>query len=100
MVLDVTAKTFDGKEIFKDSRIYMPQATNSRDEKMVFGAHRKAGYIRDTSLQPFMPKTETFQFKVPEGVRSIDVVVELTYHLVPGNIFPIHKVKRQVAMYR
>jgi hypothetical protein len=30
----------------------------------------------------------------------IDVVVELTYHLVPGNIIPIHKVTRQVAMYR
>jgi hypothetical protein len=100
VVLDVTAKTFDGKEIFKDSRIYMPQATNYRDEKMVFGAHRKAGYIRDTSLQPFRPKKETFQFQVPQRVRTIDVVVDLTYHLVPGNIFPIHKVKRRVVMYK
>lgn len=100
MVLGVTAKTYDGKEIFKDSRIYMPQATTYRDEKMIYGAHNKAGYICDTSIPPFKPKRETFQFKVPKGVRTVDVVVELTYHLVPGNIFPIHKVIRRVPMYK
>lgn len=96
----MTAKTFDGKVIFKDSRIYMPQATTYRDEKMVFGAHNKAGYIRDTSLQPFTPRMETFQFRVPRGVRTLDLVVNLSYHLVPGNTFPIHKVTRRVVMYR
>ena len=46
LVLDVTAKTKDGKEIFKDSKIYMTQATNSRGDAMVYGAHFKMGYTR------------------------------------------------------
>jgi hypothetical protein len=98
VVLDVTAKTVDGHELFKDSKIYMPQATTYCDEKMVYGAHRKAGYIRDTSLQPFIAKQETFDIKLPADVREVDVIVDLTYQLVPGNIFPIHKVTRRVTM--
>ena len=78
----------------------MPQATTYCDEKVVYGAHRKAGYIRDTSLQPFKPKEETFDIRLPQGVRSVDVFVELTYQLVPGKIYPIHKVKRQVTLDR
>jgi len=100
VVLDVTARTLDGKEIFKNSRIYMPQATTYRDEKMVYGAHRKAGYKPDTSIQPFQPKKETFEILLPTGVRTVDVIVELTYHLVPDNILPIHKVSRQVTLDR
>jgi hypothetical protein len=67
VVLDVTAKSPEGTVIFKDSKIYMPQATTYCDEKMVYGAHRKAGYIRDTSLQPFKSTEETFDIKIPEG---------------------------------
>jgi hypothetical protein len=96
--MDVTAKNTKGKEIFKESKIYMPQATTYCDEKMVYGAHRKAGYIRDTSLQPFKPKEETFDIKLPVNLRAVDVVVELTYQLVPGNIIPIHKVTRRVTL--
>jgi hypothetical protein len=98
VVLDVTAKTSDGNELFKDSKIYMPQATTYCDEKMVYGAHRKAGYIRDTSLQPFSTKQETFDIKLPAAIREVDVIVDLTYQLVPGNIFPIHKVTRRVTL--
>lgn len=78
----------------------MPQATTYCDERMVYGAHRKAGYIRDTSLQPFKTTEETFDIKIPEGVRAVDVVVELTYHVVPGpqNIIPIHQVARRVSL--
>ena len=94
----MTAKNTKGKQIFKESKIYMPQATTYCDEKMVYGAHRKAGYIRDTSLQPLTPKEETFDIKLPKGLRTVDVVVELNYQLVPGNIIPIHKVKRRVTL--
>lgn len=100
MVLDVTATDPEGKRIFKGSKVYMPQATTYCDEKMVYGAHRKAGYIRDTSLQPFKPKEETFDIELPGTLRNVDVVVELTYQPVPGNIIPIHKVKRRVTLDR
>lgn len=95
----MTAKTKDGKEIFKDSKIYMTQATNSRGDAMVYGAHFKMGYERDTSLQPGKTKVETFEIKFPfEDVekepgkpkvreikaKEMEVTVELRYQLDPA----------------
>jgi len=62
----VTAKTTDGKEIFRTEKIYMPQSDMSRgDKRMVYGAHRKMGILRDTSLQPNLTKIETFDIVLP-----------------------------------
>ncbi|MBM4141219.1 MAG: hypothetical protein FJ242_07035 [Nitrospira sp.] len=95
----MTAKTTkDGKEIFRDSKIYMPQATNSRGDAMVYGPYQKLGFIRDTSLQPLQTKVETYEIRFPyediekvpgePKVREIkakemDVTVELRYQLDP-----------------
>ena len=93
MVLDVTAKTKDGKEIFNDSKIYMPQSPAfGRGDKMVYGPFRKSGMLRDTSLQPGKTKTESFDIKFPfedvekEGkktrevkAKEMDVTVKLWY---------------------
>lgn len=99
--MEVTAKTPDGKEIFRDERHYHTQATTCRDEKMVYGAHNKASYVRDTSLQPYSAKEETFEIKLPEGVRTVDVTVELNYELqIPDNKIPIHKVTKRVTLDR
>ncbi len=76
----------------------MPQATTYCDEKMVYGAHRKAGYIRDTSLQPLVPQKESFDIKIPKDIRTVDVIVDLEYEVVPSNIISIHKVIRQVTL--
>ena len=76
----------------------MPQATTYCDEKMVYGAHRKAGYIRDTSLQPRASKQESYDIKIPMDIRTVDVIVDLKYELVPGNIIPIHKITREVTL--
>lgn len=94
----MTAKTTkDGKEIFRDSKIYMPQATDSRGDAMVYG-FQKLGLIRDTSLQPFQTRVETFEIrfpyedieKVPGGpkirkikAKEMDITVELRYQLDP-----------------
>lgn len=95
----MTAKTKDGKEIFKDSKIYMPQATNSRGDAMIYGAHFKMGYTRDTSLQPLQTREEKFEIKFPfEDVekepgkpkvreikaKELDVTVELRYQADPA----------------
>ncbi|MBI4683719.1 MAG: hypothetical protein HY755_00790 [Nitrospirae bacterium] len=99
--MEVTAKTIDGKEIFRDERHYHTQATTCRDEKMAYGAQNKASYVRDTSLQPYAAKKETFEIKLPEGVRTVDVTVELNYELqVPENKVPIHKVTKRVTLDR
>jgi hypothetical protein len=99
--MEVTARSVDGKEIFKDERNYIAQATNCLNEKMVYGAQNKASYVRDTSLQPYESKDETFEIKLPEGVRTADVTVELTYEIqVPDNKVPIHKVTKRVTLDR
>jgi len=75
----VTAKTKDGKEIFKTQKIYMPQATNCRGDEMKYGAQFKMGLIRDTSLQPLQTKVEQFEItfhmkmwkKRPANQRSV-----------------------------
>jgi len=57
--------------------------------------------VRDTSLQPFETKSETFEVKLPEGVRAADVTVELSYEVqVPENKVPIHKETRRVTLDR
>ena len=97
----MTAKSVDGKDIFKDERHYHTQATSCLNEKMVYGAQNKSSYVRDTSLQPFESKDETFEIKLPEGVRTADVTVELVYEVQnPENRLPIHKVTRRVTLDR
>ena len=95
----MTAKTPDGKEIFRDSKIYMPQSSNSRGDAMVYGAHFKMGIIRDTSLQPLQTREEKYEITFPyEDVekeagkpkvreikaKEMDVTVELRYQLDPA----------------
>ncbi len=99
--MEVTAKTLDGKEIFKDERHYHTQATNCLNEKMVYGAQNKSSYVRDTSLQPYKSTDETFEIKLPEGVRTVDVTVEMNYEIqVPDNKVQIHKVTKRVTLDR
>ena len=101
MVLEVTAKTPEGKEIFKDEKHYHPQATTCLNTKMTYGAQWKAAYIRDTSIQPYKPRKEAFEITLPKGVRTADVTVDLFYELVnPSQKFPIHTVKRRVTLDR
>lgn len=94
----MTASAADGKRIFQSSRIYMPQATDSRSNQMMLGPDKKLGLIRDTSIQPFAPKEETIEIPFPTGVTSAVIKVELTYQPRPGNIYPIHKVVRNVSL--
>ncbi len=98
MVLDVTASDLHGKEIFHTSKIYMPQATDSRSSQMVLGPDKKLGLIRDTSIQPFAPKEETIEIPLPEGVTDVDLEINLTYQPRPGDIYPIHNIKKRVSL--
>lgn len=94
----MTAKTKAGKEVYKAEKIYMPQATTNRNNKMLYGAQWKVGYIRDTSVQPGKARKESFEIVLPEGVKAVDVEVELTYQLFPGDKIPIHKVVKKVSV--
>jgi hypothetical protein len=99
VVLVVTTKAPDGKEIGKVEKHYHPQATNCRDTKMKYGAQWKIANIRDTSLQPAQTKKESIEFDLPKDVRTVDVTVELVYEAVkPDNKYPIHSVTRKVSL--
>jgi hypothetical protein len=65
VVLYVTAKTKDGKEFYKDQRIYMPVPQQmGRGDKMGRGPYEKSGILSDTSLPPLKTTREMFQIPV------------------------------------
>jgi len=98
VVLDVTATSDQGKKIFEASKIYMPQSTASLDNTMVYGPDIKLGIIRDTSIQPFMSKEELFEIKMPETIKKVDIEINLTYQLRPGDIYPIRRIVKQISV--
>ncbi len=65
----MTAKTKDGKAIFRETKIYMPQSPiYGRGDFMWSGGAFpgwKTGMTRDTSLQPGNAKVETFEIPFP-----------------------------------
>ena len=101
MVLEVTATTADGKEVYNTERHYHTQATDCRTNKMLYGAQVKTQYIRDTALQPYETKAESFEIFLPEGVRTVDLTVSLRYEInKPDNFIEIDKVMRKVSLDR
>ncbi len=76
----------------------MPQSTDSRSTQMVLGPENKLGLIRDTSIQPFVPKKETIEIPLAAGLSNAVIEVSLSYQPRPGNIYPIHKVVRNVTL--
>ena len=92
----MTAKTKDGKEVFRELKIYMPQLQiyGRGDFMWSGGAYPgwKNGMLRDTSLQPGQTKSETIEIGFPyedvqkDGQKTrvvkaeeLDVSVELWY---------------------
>jgi hypothetical protein len=94
----VTATGPDGTKLFQTSRIYASQATDSRSTQMVLGPENKLGFIRDTSIQPFAPKEETIEVPLPQSLREAVIEVNLSYQPRPGNVYPVHQVKRKVSL--
>jgi hypothetical protein len=100
VVLEVTARDPEGKELFQTSRFYMVQATDARSNHMVLGPDKKLGIIRDTSIQPFAPKEETFEISLPAELKAAVLEINLSYQPRAGNVYPIHKVVRNVSLGR
>lgn len=95
----MTAITEDGEELEVQSRHYHPQATNEMNTKMLYGAQVKTAYIRDTSIQPYRTKEDTFEFVLPEGVRNVDLKVNLAYEVAnPDMSYNIHQLTRRVSL--
>jgi hypothetical protein len=82
----------------------MPQHKLGYDDNtMVYAANRKLTLLRDTSLHPFVPKKETIEVRLPEGVEEAVVEAKLTFRQLPGIAeaeFPIHTVTKEVRLKR
>jgi hypothetical protein len=64
MVLYVTIKTADGKEVFKAEKVHMPVPQRlGRGDQMGRGPYEKSGIIRDTALLP--RKTAVDEYEIP-----------------------------------
>ena len=97
-MLEVTARSRDGRELFKARRIYMPQCTDSLGPVMVLGPDKKLGIIRDTTFQPLQLKKEKFQIDLPGNLRQIEVEATFSYVLRPGDEIVINRIKREVVV--
>ncbi len=64
----------------------------------VLGPETKLGLIRDTSIQPVAPKEEAIEVPLPQGLMDAVIEVNLSYQPRPGNVYPIHKVVRNVSL--
>ncbi len=76
----------------------MPQATDARGTRMVLGPENKLGLIRDTTIQPFASKEETFEIPLPAGVTEAVLEIRLSYQPRPGNIYLIHSINQNVSL--
>ncbi len=72
----MTAKDSKGKELFRQSRVYMPIPQQlGRGDKMGRGPYEKSGILRDTSLPPGRPVLEAFEIPFPvEEIKQGDTV--------------------------
>ena len=69
----MTAKSSSGKELFKQSKIYMPIPQQlGRGDKMGRGPYEKSGILRDTSLPPNRPVNESFDIRFPTEIVKKD----------------------------
>jgi len=116
VVLYVTAKTPDGKEIYKAEKIYMPIPQQfGWADKMGRGPYEKSGLLRDTSLPPLRTIIERFDIplykeekKDGKLVRAplayeFDIDVELWYLPYgkkddPGNAQMWNKFTKKVTL--
>lgn len=111
----MTAKDSKGKELFKQSKIYMPIPQQlGRGDKMGRGPYEKSGILRDTGLPPNRVVLEKFDIPFPVEFSKKDgkdvttildydmtVDVELMYlpfGTVDSGKFSWHKVTRKVSI--
>lgn len=94
----MTAKTDDGREVFRQRRIHMTQCTDSQGPVMVLGPDKKLGIVRDTAFQPFGPTRHSFEIALDREARELEVTVSLAYELRPGDALEVHRQRRRVSL--
>ncbi len=87
MVLEVTAKTPDGKVVYQDSKVYMPVPHQlGRGDRMGRGPYDKSGILVDWAFHPLEEKKEEYRIFVPakDGKpENYEYIVEVELWYVP-----------------
>lgn len=95
MVLDVTAKTDAGNQVFTYRREWKEIGVDLLGDQRV-----KAWEIKNTidlSLQPRQTHTERLAIPFPEGTTGGEIEAKITYHHRPGEEFVVHRAVRKVT---
>lgn len=95
MVLDVTAKTATGQQVFSHRREWKEIGIDLNGDQQV-----KAWEIKNTidmALQPRQTHTERLSIPFPEGTTAGEIEATLTYHHRPGEEFVVHRAVRKVT---
>lgn len=98
MVLEVTAKTEKGAQVFNYQKVWQELGTDLAGNQQL-----KAWEIKNTidlALQPRRTYTETLTIPLPEGTSVADIEAKLTYSHRPGEEFVVHRVQRRVPFPR
>jgi hypothetical protein len=96
VVLDVTAKTESGSQVFSHKKEWKEVGIDLDGKQRV-----KAWEIKNTidlALQPRRIHTERLTIPLPEGTGGVEIEAVLTYHHRPGEEFVVHKLSRKVTL--
>lgn len=82
MVLDVTAKDNNGKELFKESKTWFEIGVDT-DRDMRYGAWQIKELI-DLTLPPMQTQAERYLMHFDSDTSEVHIEVKLWYHLSGG----------------
>ncbi len=95
MVLDVTAKTEAGAQVFSHRKEWREVGVDLNGDQKV-----KAWEIKNTidlALQPRRTQSERLIIPFPEGTTAAEIEATLSYHHRPGEEFVVHRLARKVT---
>lgn len=95
MVLDVTAKTETGTQVFTHRKEWRELGVDLNGDQKALAWEVKN--TLDLALQPRRTESERLIIPFPEGTIAADIEATLTYHHRPGEEFVVHRLARRVT---
>ena len=94
MVLDVTAKDSNGKELFSAQKTYFEIGVDT-DRDMRYGAWQIKEII-DLTLPPLQTQKERYLMNFDSDTEEVEIEVKLWYYISGGKGDVIHSVKEKL----
>ena len=94
MVLDVTAKDNNGKELFKAEKTYFEIGVDT-DRDMRYGAWQIKEVI-DLTLPPMQTQKEQFLMNFDSDTEEVTIEVKLWYYISGGSGHVVHSITEKL----